>query len=408
MRPPATAAPPTAAPARLALGDVLRLGLLGLRARKVRAVLSALGISLGIATMLVVTGIPASSQQALQNQITALGTNMLQAAPQPNQTPPVLLPTAASALVRRIGPVTQVASVANTGVDVQRTPWADASVTVGIAVLAAENNLLPAINGSVYNGTFLNAANDQFPVAVLGSQAASWLGINTLRAGQPAPQIFVGNQWFTVAGILNQTPLTPEIDQSVLVGWPAAEKYLDFNGHPTVVYLKARQDQLNAVRGVLPATLSPQLPGLIQVSQPSPALAAQRDSERAFSGLFLGLAAVAVLVGAIGVANTMIIAVLERRREIGLRRALGAHRGQIRLQFLTEAVFLSLLGGLAGTVTGVAIAVLYAFAKGWPPVIPLASVVEGIAGALLAGIAAGLYPAMRAARLTPTEALASA
>ena len=403
MKAPTTAAPP----ARLALGDVLRLGLLGLRARKMRAVLSALGISLGIATMLVVTGIPASSQQALQNQLTALGTNMLQAAPQPNQTPPVLLPTAASAMVRRIGPVTQAASVANTGVSVQRTQWADPSISVGIAVLAAEDNLLAAIKGSVYNGMFLNAANDRFPTVVLGSQAASWLGINTLRAGQPAPQVFIGNQWFTVTGILNPTPLTPEIDQSVIVGWPAAEKHLDFNGHPTVVYLKAQQDQLNAVRGVLPATLYPQLPGLVQVSQPSPALAAQQDSERAFSGLYLGLASVAVLVGAIGVANTMIIAVLERRREIGLRRALGAHRGQIRLQFLTEAVFLSMLGGLAGTVAGIAAAVLYAFAKGWPPVIPLASVAEGIAGALLAGIAAGVYPAIRAARLTPTEALAS-
>lgn len=360
--PTATAATVTGVTARLALGDVLRLGLLGLRARKMRAVLSALGISLGIATMLVVTGIPASSQQALQNQLTALGTNMLQAAPQPNQTPPVLLPAAASALVRRIGPVTQAASVANTGVSIQRTPWTDPSVTVGIAVLAAENNLLAAISGSIYNGIFLNAANDQFPIVVLGSQAASWLGIDTLPPGQPAPQVFVSNQWFTVGGILNPTPLTPEIDQSDLVGWPAAEKYLDFNGHPTVVYLKARQDQLNAVRGVLPATLYPQLPGLIQVSQPSPALAAQQDSARAFSGLFLGLAAVAILVGAIGV---------------------------------------------AGTVVGVAVTVLFAFAKGWPPVIPLTSVVEGIAGALLAGIAAGVYPAVRAARLTPTEALAS-
>jgi putative ABC transport system permease protein len=237
--------------------------------------------------------------------------------------------------------------------------------------------------------------------------SASWLGINTLPANQPAPQVFIDNQWFTVIGILNHTPLTPEIDQAVLVGWPAAERYLHFSVHPTVVYLKARQDELNAVRAVLPATLDPQLPGLIQVSQPSPALAAQKHSEHTFSGLFLGLAAIAVLVGAIGVANTMIISVLERRREIGLRRALGAHRGQIRMQFLIEAAFLSLLGGLAGTVAGTSAAVLYAFAKAWPTVIPLASVGEGIAGALAAGIAAGVYPAIRAARLTPTEALAS-
>jgi putative ABC transport system permease protein len=372
-----------------------------------RAALSALGISLGIATMLIVTGIPASSQAALQDQITALGTNMLQAQPQPNQTPPVLLPLSASAMVRRIGPVTQASSVANTGVSIQRTQWTNANLSVGIAVLASQDNLLAAINGSLYNGSFLSAATDRFPTVVLGSQAASWLGISTLRAGQPAPQVFIDNQWFTVIGILNPTPLTPEIEQAVLVGWPAAEHYLNFNGHPTVVYLKAQQAELNSVRGVLPATLYPQLPGLVTVSQPSPALAAQQDSEHTFSGLILGLAAIAVLVGAIGVANTMIISVLERRREIGLRRALGAHRGQIRIQFLTEAVFLSFLGGLAGTVVGTTAAVLYAFAQGWPPVIPLASVAEGIGGALVAGVAAGVYPALRAARLTPTEALAS-
>ncbi|WP_329134743.1 ABC transporter permease [Streptomyces sp. NBC_01476] len=394
-------------PVRLSPGDILRLGLIGVRVRRMRAALSALGISIGIATMIVVTGIPASSQQALLTRLTALGTNMLQAQPRGNQDPPVLLPPSADAMARRIGPVTDASAVANTHRTVQRNDRSDPSDSVGISVLAARDGLLPAINGSVHTGRFLSPATDRFPTVVLGHQAASWLGFRELPPGQPAPQVFIDHRWFTVIGILNPMPLTPDLEQSVLVGWPAATTYLHFDGHPTVVYLKAAEDSLEDVRAVLPATLYPKLPGLIQVGRPSDALAAKRATEQTFSGLFLGLAGVALLVGGIGVANTMIISVLERRREIGLRRALGANRGQIRGQFLTEAVILSAFGGVAGAVIGALGVVGYASFQGWPSVIPLSSVAEGIGGALLVGVIAGVYPSLRAARLTPTEALAT-
>jgi putative ABC transport system permease protein len=393
---------------RLAVGDVLHLGMLGISTRKMRAALSALGISIGIATMIVVTGIPASSQQALLRELTALGTNMLQAEPQPNQTPPVLFSPNAAAMVRRVGAVTDASAVANTGDAVQRTTMSDPDDSVGITVLAAKDNLLGSINGRVFAGHFLSRANDRFPTAVVGYQAATWLGIDTLRAGQPAPQLDINGVSFTVIGILDSTPLASEIDQSVLIGWPAAEQFLDFGGNPSVVYVKANPDELGAVRSVLPATLDPQVPGLVDVSQPSAALAAQQDSQTTFSDLFLGLAGVALLVGGVGVANTMIISVLERRREIGLRRALGANRGQIRVQFLTEAMLLSLLGGLAGIAFGTIGTIGYAHYQGWPVDIPMTSISESIAGALLVGAVAGVYPSIRAARLMPTEALASA
>lgn len=393
-------------PVRLRPGDILRLGALGIRIRRMRAVLSALGISIGIATMIVVTGIPASSQQHLLNQLTALGTNMLQAVPQPKQTPPVVLPAAAVGMARRIGPVTDASAVANTHADVRRSVLADPDDTVGITVLATEDNLLGAVDGSMHSGRFLSASTEKFPTVVLGYQAASWLGINTLLPGQPAPEIDVGDHLFTVIGILDPMPLTPDVEQSVLVGWDAATTYLAFDGHPTVVYVKAREDALESVRAVLPATLYPQLPGLVQLSEPSAALQAKRLSQSSFSGLFLGLAGVALLVGGIGVANTMVISVLERRREIGLRRALGSSRGQIRAQFLTEAVLLSGLGGLAGTVLGTLATVAYTTFQGWPPVIPLTVVAGGIGGAIVVGVAAGVYPSVRASRLTPTEALA--
>ncbi|WP_262059328.1 ABC transporter permease [Streptomyces sp. STR69] len=395
-------------PVRLAPLDLLGLGLLGIRTRKMRAALSALGISIGIATMIVVTGIPASSQKALLNELSAMGTNMLQAQPVPNPNSPVLLPPESVDMVRRIGPVTMASAVANTHATVHRSDRVDPSDYAGLTILASEVNLLPAINAEVRSGRFLNAATERFPTAVLGSVAATRLGFAKLNDRGPAPQIFINNRWFTVIGILARTPLSPDIDRSVLVGWDAARAQLKFDGHPTVIYIKARESAMEAVRGVLPATVYPQLPGMVQISRPSDALAAKRATQTTFSALFLGLAGVALLVGGIGVANTMVISVLERRREIGLRRALGANRGQIRGQFLTESVVLSALGGVAGTVLGVLATVGYATYQHWPPVVPLTSVAEGFGGAVLVGMIAGVYPSIRAARLTPTEALASA
>ncbi|MFI7605488.1 ABC transporter permease [Micromonospora sp. NPDC049366] len=393
-------------PVRLAPTDVLRLGLLGLTTRRGRAVLSALGIAIGIATMIVVVGIPASSQRHLMDQLSALGTNLLRAEPVPDRTPPVLLPEESAAMAARIGPVTATSAVANTHTTVRRSDVMDRYDNGGLTVLAARPNLLDTVNGRLRTGRFLAAGTDRLPVAVLGYVAASRLGFATVDPRQP-PQVNIDGHWFTVVGILDPMPLAPDLERSVLVGWGAARDVLGFDGHPTVVYAQAREDALEGVRAVLPATLNPQLPGLVQVSRPSDALAAKRATENTFSALFLGLAGVALLVGGIGVANTMVISVLERRREIGLRRALGANRAQVRTQFLTESVLLSLLGGAAGTVLGVLATVGYAGYQGWPPTVPIASVAAGVGGALLVGVVAGVYPSIRAARLTPTEALAA-
>ncbi|MEU4528170.1 ABC transporter permease [Micromonospora ureilytica] len=391
-------------PSRLAPTDVLRLGLLGVTTRRMRAVLSALGISIGIATLVVVVGIPASSQRDLMDQLSALGTNLLRAEPVPDQDPPALLPEDAAAMVTRIGPVDTASAVANTHTAVRRNDLLDRYDTSGLSVLASRPDLLGTVNGRIRSGRALDAGTARLPTAVLGHVAASRLGYATVDPRQP-PQVFIGERWFTVIGILDPMPLSPDLDRSVLVGWDAAKAMLGFDGHPTVVYLRAREDALEDVRAVLPATINPQLPGLVQVSRPSDALAAKRATENSFSALFLGLAAVALLVGGIGVANTMVISVLERRREIGLRRALGANRGQIRVQFLTESVLLSVLGGAAGAALGVFATVGYATYQGWPPMIPPTAVLGGITGALLVGVVAGVYPSIRAARLTPTEAL---
>ena len=387
---------------RLSFADLLALGSLGIRTRRLRAALSALGIALGIATVVVVTGIPASSQQALLDELTALGTNLLRAQPAQRQENPVLLPESSVAMVQRIGPVTAAAAVANTHTRVRRNDLLDPGHSSDITVLAATPGLLETVNGHVQSGEFLSRPD--FPSVVLGNVAAQRLGIAT---AQDQPAVFVGERWFTVTGVLGPMPLAPDIERSVLVGWEAARTNLGFDGHPTVVYVKAREESIEDVRAVLPTTLHGEIPGLVQVSRPSDALAAKRATQNSYSALFLGLAGVALLVGGVGVANTMVISVLERRSEIGLRRALGATRGHIRVQFLTEAVLLSGLGGLAGTALGALGVAGYATLNRWPLVIPLPVLASGVLAAFVVGAAAGLYPSIRAARLTPTQALSA-
>jgi putative ABC transport system permease protein len=161
------------------------------------------------------------------------------------------------------------------------------------------------------------------------------------------------------------------------------------------------------VQSLIAAVASPAHPEEVQVSRPSDALAARAVTNRAFTSLLLGLGAVALLVGAVGVANVMIISVLERRVEVGLRRALGATRTLIGAQFLVEAVMLAALGGLLGITIGALGTSLYAFTQGWLVSIPVQALGAGVAGAVGIGAFSGVYPALRAARLAPTEALRS-
>ena len=394
----------TVARRRLQLSDLSRLAMVGLRTRKLRAGLSALGIAIGVAAIVAVLGLSASSQAGLLNEIDQLGTNLLTVSNGQTVTgAPAELPTAAPAMIGRINGVQQVqATGAVSGVNAYRNPYIPSVDTNALTVQAASLDLLSVAATTVARGHYLNAATAQEPVAVLGAGAAQRLGIDHIYPGE---RIWVGGQWWYLAGILRPAVLASAIDSSVLVGYPAAEKHLGFDGHPSTIYLRAQNERVNAVDDLLAATANPENPNQVSVSQPSSALVAQADAKSALNSLFLGLGAVALLVGAVGVANIMVISVLERRSEIGLRRALGATRSHIRTQFLSEAVLLAVLGGVAGVALGVASSAVYAHTKHWAVVIPTEAWVGGIAASLVVGAVAGLLPALRAARLSPSEAL---
>jgi len=392
-------------PARLAAPDVLRVGATGLRTRPLRAVLSALGIAIGIAAMVAVVGISSSSRAELDRTLSALGTNLLRVAPGTDLFGEAAsLPPESVAMVRRIAPVETATSVALLKAKAYRTDLIPAGESGGIGVYATDLDLLESIGGSVAQGEWLSEATAQYPAVVLGHATAERLGIS---APDPAIKVWIGGQWFTVVGILDPVPLAPEIDLGALVGREAAAQYLDWDELPTTIYTRTREDAVEQVRSVLGPTANPQAPNEVDVSRPSDALAAQQATDEAFTGLLVGLGAVALLVGGIGVANTMVISVLERRAEIGLRRSLGATRGQIRGQFLVESLVLSLLGGAAGVLIGVGITAGYATSQGWPVAVPPVVAAGGLVATLAIGAVAGLYPAVRAARMAPTEALAA-
>ncbi|MFI0450098.1 ABC transporter permease [Actinomadura sp. 6N118] len=393
-------------PGRLHPVDLARVAAVGLRTRRTRAALSALGIAIGVAAMVAVLGLSASSQAGLLAEIDKLGTNLLTVAPGQSLTgQDARLPLQAPGMIGRIPAVEAVQSTGDTKVNAFRSPLIPGLQTNGLTVNAASLDLPAAVRTTVAEGRYLNAATATQPVAVLGSAAARRLGIARVHPGM---RIWVGGQWFYVSGILSPAALSPEIDSSVLVGYPAARRYLDFDGHPSMIYVRARTGHVEEVHGLLGATANPRNAGEVRVSQPSAALVARAAAESALNGLFLGLGAVALLVGGIGVANTMVISVLERRSEIGLRRALGATRGGIRLQFLSEAVLLAALGGAAGVALGVAATVVYASVKGWATIVPMLAWGGGLGAAVVIGGVAGLLPALRAARMPPTEALRTA
>jgi putative ABC transport system permease protein len=386
----------------LRLADLLPVGTLGLRSRRIRAILSALGIAIGIASIVSVLGVTRSSQSHLLAQIDELGTNLLTVVNGQNLAgSEVQLPRTAAPMIGQVDHVINVAPTAQiVNANVYRSDHVPETQTGGLAVRAADTQLLPTLTGGLLAGNFQDAGSS--PVTVLGHDAAVILGINHI---DPGTRVWLGGRWFSVSGILKPLPLATEIDRSAIVSFGAAKTLLGYAGSPSRIYVRADSDHVPEVAALLAATANPSAPYSVTVSRPSDALTAQLAVKQSGNSLFLGLGAIALLVGAIGIANVMVISVLERRAEIGLRRALGAASRHVAAQFLCESLVLSFLGGLGGMVIGAMVTVVMAYARGWTVLIPAVAFWSGLGVALVAGALAGLYPAMRAARLNPTDAL---
>ncbi|MGZ4172869.1 MAG: ABC transporter permease [Solirubrobacteraceae bacterium] len=396
--------PPEGDVARLAPHELFSVAIQGLRTRRLRAALSALGIAIGIGAMVAVVGVSASSQATLLSTIDKLGTNLLTV--QPGTTflgSSEVLPSTAVPMVQHMASVQGDAAVyAVSGATVLRTPFVPAEQTGGISVDATGPSLLKTVGGELAAGHFLNSATENFPTVVLGAQAASTLQIQHVSGRL---QVYLGSRWFTVIGILRPVVLDSNLDSTALIGLPVAEQLFRTQPNPSTLYVRANVNSVSQVSGLLAPTADPQNPDGVNVSRPSDALEARAAAKGQFTTLLLGLGAVALLVGAIGIANIMFISVLERRGEIGLRRALGATRRHISSQFLAESALLAALGGVAGLLFGAIATLLYSLAQNQPMVIPLYALVAAPAAGLAIGAIAGLYPATKAARLSPTEAL---
>ncbi|MDJ0768750.1 MAG: ABC transporter permease [Ilumatobacter sp.] len=388
---------------RLRAGDIFRVGAAGPRARKMRTALSALGVSIGIAAMVGVLGLSESSKSALLDEISALGTNLLTVEAGAgfgggNSE----LPESAVASIERLDTVESAAAVYTVDASILKNEFVDPGQTGGLSVVAADTELLDTLNGAVVDGQWLDEATSQYPAVALGSVSAERLGITSLD--QPT-YVYVGEQYVQVVGILDEFPLSADLDRAVIMGRDAAQAFYDAGEAPTTIYTRVVDGEVDATRDIIPATADAESPEEVTVSRPTDALEAEAAADDALTTLFLGLGAVALLVGGIGIANVMVIAVIERRGEIGLRRALGATRAHIRRQFLTEAVLLSALGGIAGVGFGIVATYVYSATQDWRVIIPTEAAAGGFVAALLIGAIAGLYPATRAARLAPTEAL---
>jgi putative ABC transport system permease protein len=358
---------------------------------------------IGIAAMVAVMGLSQSSKSELLAQLERLGTNLLTVQPDSGLGLGTgNLPATATDMIARIGPIEKTSMLSAVNANVYRNDLIPQGKTGGISVQAVDQDLLDLLGGSIADGVWFDTARADFPNVVLGWIAAERLGIPQVSGVQ---QVWLGGRWFTVIGIINLFELAPDLDRSVFIGHSAAETYLDHENLPTRVLVRVDPAKVDQVLTVLAATANPAFPEEVLVDKPTDALEAQEAADDALTALLLGLGAVSLIVGGVGIANIMVISVLERRSEIGLRRALGATRRHVASQFLGEALLLGGLGGTGGVLLGVVVTAIYANIKGWATLVPPIALIGGISAALLIGGIAGLYPAVRAARLSPTEAL---
>ena len=388
---------------KLRTRDLFFVAVYGVKARKGRAALTSIGIGIGIAAIVAVSGIAASGSADLLSTLESLGTNLVKASPQAGFFgTQEELPEGVIGMVERIGPVEEVTSTTQTDLLVRRSNFISEFEGGGISTIVTSSELLNVIGGKLSEGRFITDGLSDLPVTVLGSVTAKRLGITNLS--KPT-KILIDDEWFGVIGIVEELKIHPDLDRSVFIGYGAAKKLFDINEEPTTIYLRANPTFIEDVVEVIAPSMNPENPDQVEVSRPSDALEAQQAVEASFTNLLLGLGSVALLVGGVAIANVMVMSVLERRMEIGVRRSIGATRREIRYQFLLESVVLSGIGGLVGVMLGSLITLAYTNYTNIVFSIPVWQILGAVVLALLIGAISGVYPAIKASKIQPAEAV---
>ena len=388
---------------KLRTRDLFFVAVYGVKARKGRAALTSIGIGIGIAAIVAVSGIAASGSADLLSTLESLGTNLVKASPQAGFFgTQEELPEGVIGMVERIGPVEEVTSTTQTDLLVRRSNFISEFEGGGISTIVTSSELLNVIGGNLSEGRFITDGLSDLPVTVLGSVTAKRLGITNLS--KPT-KILIDDEWFGVIGIVEELKIHPDLDRSVFIGYGAAKKLFDINEEPTTIYLRANPTFIEDVVEVIAPSMNPENPDQVEVSRPSDALEAQQAVEASFTNLLLGLGSVALLVGGVAIANVMVMSVLERRMEIGVRRSIGATRREIRYQFLLESIVLSGIGGLVGVMLGSLITLAYTNYTNIVFSIPVWQILGAVILALLIGAISGVYPAIKASKIQPAEAV---
>ena len=387
--------------------EILGVAISGLTARKIRTLLIMLGPVLGAAGIVAAVGLNESAKGDVRQTLERLGTNLIVASADGTfsggEAP--TLPEDAVDRALNVSTVDRVAGVTEIGslTVLPSQGGRDFFRTIPVPVLTSDQNLLEVLDAKMLYGRFINGADEDnyFRSAVIGQDLA---GDYQYLPGE-VRTIDVNGEIYGVVGVLENVDLVPKLDTAVIIPKSAAEQDFDIEQKPTTLYVRSTEGTVDSTADALPVAINLGGNEGVTVAVPSDLLEAQGAVDTTLRNILFLMGGLALLVGGVGIANVMSISVIQRSGEIGFRRALGHTKVTIAMQFVLEALFVGVLGGLAGVLAGVGVIYLVSAVLGWIATlnIPLFLVAGGMA--LIVSVVAGLYPAWKAARLEPLETL---
>lgn len=387
--------------------DLLAITVQSLRARVLRSLFMAVGAAVGVGVVVGAQGTLLSAKGDLRASLDELGTNLLVIRAGEGSTPQI--PRLPANVSQRVSGITTVESVAWTAA-VDQVPAVLPRVAghdlgqVSARVLIASPEILEVLRLDLAAGRFLTEADDgsALTAAVIGPAVAGALGID--NAAEHSLEI--AGVDFAIVGILAPSELAPELDSSVIIPASTADRRFGSAATPTTLYVRTEPSQVVETAAVLPLAIGYGGPDARPtVSVATELLQARATVDRNQQAVLFGVGALALLVGSFGVVNTLHIALLERRSEVGLRRALGQQRGVVGAQFVLEAGLIGAAGAVLGAAAATSFVVVLAERREWVVQLDIPLTLAAVGAATVISAGAGLGVARKAARLDPLDAL---